>query len=338
MPKLQPAERVLEFSVPGSDYVVLDTASLLSQVNRKAFRQMYEYAYEKIELIQLDPEVQSTLKIYRLPQNWVTVNAIIKAFHHWNDQQMEALRESGGVSMAATWRDFKICYNTGHASGNYAGGTGNVSAAVLTTDVVTSLTEARAIDAEALREWSYSQFVVPNVTGSSGTTSEYLGHVMGDDIAGSKGLIKAYAESRARPHNKDPSIVSQPLASHVQGGLYAEMNDVGEDLVEVIDNATFRNNDAPYVLGSLNSDYEFYPGGSQGGDPNYTEVSGILVDELQVRAGTGTSLSQDQTGPFTAYCGLLFFANTGSASVQVRCHVAPGAYQGVMARSMMEVN
>lgn len=335
--KLQPAERILEISVPQNHYTVVDTAQLLSQINRKAYRQMYEYAYDKIELVQLDPSVQSTLKIYRFPQNWVTANAIVKAFKHWNAQQMEALRESGTQSVSAGYRDFKVVYNVGHATGSFAGGTSNVSNATLSTECVATLADAQTVDGGAVQQWSYSEFVVPNVTGSGGTTAEYIGNVLGDDGSNCKGLIKAYAESRARPQPIDPSIVGQPSTNHVLGGLYGEMQDVGEDLVEIIDNAAYRNNNPPYVLGSAGSEFEFYPGGSQGGTLT-TGVNGILQDELQVRAGTGTSLSQDATGPFSAYCGLLWLSNSGDASVTVRVHVAAGTYQGVMARSMLEVN
>ena len=331
---MQPCERDIWITVPAtaqSDYAVVDTASCLSQLNRRAYRQGYEFAYESVEVFQTDAVDDVFVTVSRFPNTWVTVNAWTKAYHAWKDQQDDAMDEGDSWSMRAKYRDFKICYNDGHATGNWAGGTGNVTQP--TPHGLLSLAQANVIDADAAMDWTYSEFVVPNVTGAGGVTEEYLGHMLADDSSASKGLILAYAESRARPHPQDPSTMVNPGASVPDGGLFTEMIDVGEDMLEIMDNVTGRNNSPPYLVGGTDSDDEFYPGGQNsdfGGN-------GVEIDILTVR-GNNLVLSSDRTGAFTALCGLLWIENSSEGDVVVRIRVAPGNYQGVLARPMSEAN
>jgi hypothetical protein len=109
------------------------------------------------------------------------------------------------------------------------------------------------------------------------------------------------------------------------------MTDVGEDMLEIQESIRDQNESPPYVVGSVDSDEEFYPWGeNQGG------VKGNQLDYLIVRAGA--TIATDSTGPFTAYCGLLFFDNGTGAGVQARLKFSAGDYKGVMARPMQEVN
>ena len=100
--------------------------------------------------------------------------------------------------------------------------------------------------------------MVPN-DGAVGTTLEYYLHMLGDDAAlagdDTKGLIKAYAEGRSRPQQVDPNIVDVSM-----GGLYGEMEDVGDNFHDVITNAQDHNHVPPYLIDS-GSAVEFYPGG-----------------------------------------------------------------------------
>lgn len=332
---MEPAERDIWITIPSTvaaDYAVVDTAWCLSQINRRAYRQGYEYAYESIELFQTDAADDVFVTVARLPNTWVTVNAWTKAYHAWKDQQDQAMEDGDTWSMRAKYRDFKVCYNSGHSSGDWAGGTGNVTQP--TPHGVMTMAQANAIDSLAAMDWSYSQFVVPNNQGAGGVTEEYLGHMIGDDTTVSKGLILAYAESRARPHPQDPSTMVNPLASHPDGGLFTEMIDVGEDMLEIVENIRERNNSPPYIVAGTDSDDEFYPGGANS-DSN--AGNGIEIDILTVR-GNNLVLSSDRTGPCTALCGLLWFENSSEGHVIARVRVAPGPYQGVLARPMSEAN
>lgn len=328
MPKVQPAERIVNLGIPAGEIGVVDSAWLLSQINRKAYRQGYEYAIDYVEVIQNDPTVEGNCDIYRLPHTWVTCNSWVKGFSHWKAQQDEAARESGNQSTKGKYNDFKICYNLYQCTGDYHGTA--VSTLAPLGPFLTEA-EAQAIDPDALMEWDYSEVAVPNVT-TQGNTVEYTLHMLGMDSGVRKGLIKAYAESRARPHNVDPSMVTQS-GGNIQGGLYAEMVDVGSMMDEVVTNLRERNDSPPYVVGGIDSPFQFYPGGWEDGTVG---AQGTHFDRLIVR--TGSTISSDATGPFTALCGLLWIRNNTEATLTIRIRYAVGAYNGVAARPMMEVN
>lgn len=328
---------MIEINIPANEIAVIDTAWCLSQINRRAYRQGYEYAYDKLELFQMDTSTQSNLTVYTMNQTWVTVNAWVKAFHAWNDQQQEAMRLAGTQSMRAKYRDFKICYNEGHATGSQGG----VTVTQPTPSGALTLANAQTRDAGASMAWEYAQFVLPNTGGNTGVTQEVIGYMLGKDSTTSRSLIQAYAESRARPDPTDPSTVTSSSPNYPDGGLYTEMIDVGEDMEEIMDNVTDRNNEAPYIIASKDSDKEFYPGGSMGGYVTADEYPGMQRDRLIVRAstaGTNNPLSTDVMGGFTAYCGLIMLHNDGDYQVQVRLHCTAGDYQGVAARPMQDVN
>jgi len=325
---MQACERMLEFILPAGEYSVIDTAWALSTVNRRSYRQGFEYAFDKLEIFQTNPLEEAIVDVCRLPHTWVCTNAWVKAYHNWKAQQDDALEDSDTWSARAAYRDFKICYNHGHATGSMNGQTVTINPSLVG---VISLPAAQVIDPNAMQSWEYSEFVVPNLTGLVGVTEEYIGYMLGPDAVPGKGLIQAYAESRARPHPRDPSVVTEAHPDTPPGGLYAEMQDVGEDLVEVLDNVRYQNDEPPYVIAGSNSEFEFYPGG--GSD---TGMFGVCMDTLVVRASS--FLSTDAMGSFTAPCGLIWLHNDGEANTTVRLWCSPGPYQGVMARSMLEAN
>ena len=163
-------------------------------------------------------------------------------------------------------------------------------------------------------------------------------------------MIKAYAESRNRPHEEDPNIVTGEY-----GGILAAMQDVGDDLDQIVQNVSERNNEPPYIIDAFTGD-EYYPGGSSGQgvgpiDQNGTQQPGHLVDILSISANQ--NYNSDQTiKSFTAPCGLLrlTYKATGvlpgapadegmpPSSFWMKVTLAPGTYKGIAARSMVEAN
>jgi hypothetical protein len=266
--------------------------------------------------------------LFRLPNTWVTANAWVKAFHVWKDQQDEALDAAGAQSSAARYRDFKLYYNWAHYNGETLGST---PVTQMHPSGFLSEATAQAIDPGAQMEWVASTFTVPNVDGVMGVTEEFYGGLLGADTGAYRNVIHAYAESRSRPHPIDPSIVTDGGDPSPQGGLFVEMQDVGEDLEEIVTGVQEQNNAAPYVIGGVNSDEEFYPWGSNQGDDQ-----GLSQDRLIVRAGS--TIATDSSGPFTALLGFLWFNNGTGSAIECRIHIAPGPYHGVLARPMQDVN
>lgn len=326
--KIQPAETVLNYILPpGVSY--LDINHDLAMLNRRGFRQGTEI-YVTVELFgNKNAANAAEVSIFRAPRTWVVANAWVMAFKNWKEQQKENTDDSSGIGTEGKFNDFKIFLDDDMQAG---------TTLVPSNVPVESL--AVAIDPDALSDWDYSQFVVPNDGGVAGNTVEYYGHLLGPDIATSKGLVHAYAEARPRPQPADPSIVSTTGVD--EGGLYADMEDVGEIIDEVLTNVRFENNAAPYVVGGLNSTEEFYPGGENeasaiGSGFDATANHWLVCeDSLIVRAGA--TVSTDVTAPFGVICGLLRLYNNGDDIHQIKVRVMPGPHKGINALPMQDVN
>ncbi len=344
MAKIKNAEKEFFFDlseagegiVKGTKY--LDLMQVYALCNSLSTRQGMEVAIQSIE-VGCQPGGAFNFTIQRLPSHYPCINGWEKAMRHWLEQQNEAAKEAGLESTKAAYRDFKIFFDAGHAQ---AGAAGNLIPSGFT--VTPPVTGGY--------DWNPSQVVVPNDGGTAGNTQEYFLHMLGDDqivANNSKGIIKAYAESRARPHNDDPNIVDV-----VSGGLFGEMEDVGEIQPEVVNNLQLHNNQPPYII-DVNTADEYYPGGVNQGtgpiDQNGTVREGTVVDILSI--GASANFNSDRTvEPILAPCGLLkiSYKATGvlpgnpaddgmpPSSFWMKITLAPGMYKGIAARSMVEAN
>lgn len=339
MPRVSPCERTIEIIIPAANNAVIDLFQCLSMQNRKAYRQCNELGIQTVEIYGTDPNASGYVGIQRLPNTWVLVNSIVKARAEWLEQQNDLLRDTDGWSSVAKYRDFKMYFNQYHATGVAFDGTAVVT---ILPNGFMDRTAAQAVDPGAGYEWEYSKIAIPNFAGVAGNSVDVGLHALGDDnLTTSAGVITAYAESRSRPHPTDPSGVDTAGLTSTTGGIYSMMDDLGEINENLQDAIRHENDQPPYVVGGVDSLFEFYPGGSQ--NPVTNSDEGVLVDKLFLRGGT--ALASDQTGPFSAHLGLLWFNNAyiqaGSgalASVQARIVVMPGDHHGVMARDMKDVN
>ena len=97
--------------------------------------------------------------------------------------------------------------------------------------------------------WEPSQIVLPNVnpdaTGSDIEPAERFLHMIGQNVFGalSRGVLEGYADSRAYPQSPDP--VGPAMAD--PDNWMARMFDVGNDMEDVLENATLRNDTLPYT-------------------------------------------------------------------------------------------
>lgn len=322
-----------ESTIKGSYYV--DLMQCHNLVNRVFARQGNNVMVDSIE-IGVRTGGSYTCSVLRLPQHWACVNAWEKTMALWKQQQDDAADEAGLQSTAARYRDFKIKFDVGHSFVD------NLIPQGFKLDDAASTADAY--------EWTESQVVIPN-DAVVGTTTERTLHMLGDDTATSAGMIKAYAESRSRPHVIDPNKVDVST-----GGLFGEMFDVGMDSEEIVDNLQDRNNEPPYLI-YRNVANEAYPGGSfQGIGPIASSggntVPGQFVDTLAVNANQ--NYNSDMTGSFSAPCGLLKFemqaagvgvtpgpVDPGEAvggPLWMRIRLAPGYVQGIAAIPMQEAN
>ncbi len=320
--KIPPTEYSI-YATLAEGSTICDIGQVMSQINRKKFRQGMQYAIQSIEIYAPSTDVI----VSRLPHHWVMVNSWTKAMELWRQQQNDTAAEAGLLDTIAAHRDFKVYGDATHADGDYnvlqpiTVGTGAVS------DNYRTLSQGQSISATVGMDWEHSEIVIPNKT-TVGNTVEYKLHVLGDDSTGgsgaSVGIIHAYANSRARPQQVDPNFVDVAT-----GGVYGEMFDVGDDNNQITTNFQNKNDFLPY-LNDVDSEFEFYPGGANQGS------GWTIEDVLSIQSGNRT-LSSSTVGPFLANCGLLLFA-VSNGTCQVKITLAPGDYKGVAARPMQDVN
>ena len=223
---LEPAVMTLTFATPdtGGGAYTIDLSQCASLVNRRFYRQGLNWAVASVKVLS---QATGQVDFAKLPNTWVTANAWKKAFEAWNRQQREALAEAGGQSAAAKFRDFKVHMDTTHVTAGFG----------------TNLLPVDASGNAALPgEWEASQIVLPNA-GAPGVTEERLLHMVGLNAFGtsSRGILEGYADSRAFPQSPDP--VSPDLDS--ANNWLARMFDSGDDIAEILDNATDKNDDLP---------------------------------------------------------------------------------------------
>ena len=286
----------------------IDLSQCASLANRRFYRQGLNWAVAGFKLVSA-ADVRALSSISKIPNTWVASNAWEKAFRAWNKQQMDTVDEAGAQSALARFRDFKVYADVDHVAAGFG---------------------ANLLPfAHSPGEWQASQIVVPNIVtdagGSQTDPREYTLHMVGinNNAAGlSRGIIEGYADSRAYPQSPDP--VSPSLGS--SANWLRDMFDVGNDNVEIIQNATDRNDNLPYPQVD-------YPGGE-------TQAAALQQHDREfISATTIGGTTRLKGGNFP--CGLIKIAivnlSTEEISPQLYLDLVPGHHRGYLAEAMTEM-
>jgi hypothetical protein len=316
--KVQPSEMALTFpitTVGTNTMKTIDLSQCASIVNRRFYRQGLNWAVAGFSLHATAGT--GSISISRLPQSWVVSNSWEKTMRTWLKQQDEAIEDAGMESAVARFRDFKIFMDKTHVDD----GVGDNYIPYVRNNAGTGWTQYPT------GEWNASLVVIPNEGGTPGNTVEYTIHMIGDDDPApnaSKGMIKAYQNSRGVPQSPDPAT---PPA--IADNLFTQMFDVGVDNAEVIENAVDRNDNLPY------SQME-YPGGDLNAD-------GLIFHD-QLTVSTTTVSGKTTCGGGTFPCGLIRLRVDPGLAQQdetpvawLTVHMVPGNHRGYMAESMVEM-
>lgn len=312
MAKIQPSVLSIQFVVGESQTKFLDISQAASICNRRFYRQGLNWVVAGFTIstgpIGAAP-ASGVVTISKVPTTWCASNAWHKAYAHQKSQQDDAVDEAGGQSAVAKFRDFKVHANTDHVDAGF----GN------------NLIPVDASGASFLTgEWQASQIVLPNVvpdaSGSEVDPQEYFLHMVGDNNHGglSRGVIDGYASSRAFPQSPDP--VGPNLAGNEN--WFMQMENVGNESPEVIDNATNRNDDLPY-------DQDEYPGGAV--NAPFLE---IVHEQTFVQSTSTTTRKLSGT---TVPCGLLQITNGVPGPIDLFLHLVPGPARGYLTQPMQDM-
>ncbi len=308
MKKMQPAVTSLFYDLPVGTSRYIDIASDLSRLNRKLFRQGYQYAVAGVTITD-DIGVTSALdvQIRTAGNTWVTQNAWTKGYALWNEMQQEVLEDN--PSVAGKWHDFKVFLTENQASANTNAALDGASGAW-----------------PAGAEWQTSIFVVPQhdvdpATGFVKPAEEWNAALVGpDDIANKRfSLVKAYEDSRATVQDVAPNVPASLPTS-----FYLQLMDDGSQDPELAAVIQDENDQPPYPNGVGQ-----YPGGEA------FSFTGALTT---VARGVKNDFTPTMTLPgFTAECGLMYVTaqrSAGTENFRMQLHLVPGNYRGILAEPM----
>lgn len=310
--KMEPAVLSLNYEMPANTVGAgryIDIAADLSRLNRKLFRQGYQYIIAGVTITD-DVNVTSALdvSISTAGNTWVTQNAWTKGCALWHEMQKEVLEDNPSVQ--GKWADFKVSLTENQASANTISALNGASAAW-----------------PSGAEWQKSIFVVPQhdvdpITGEVIAAEEWTACLVGPDDVPNKrfSLVKAYEDSRATVQDIAPNV---PVA--LPNSFYLKLMDDGSQDPELAAIIMDENDQPPYPNGP-----DQYPGGA-----GFGSFAGAMT---RVARGVKNDFTPTMTLPgFTAECGLLYLTATRSAGTEntrVQIHLVPGNYRGVMALPM----
>lgn len=311
--KIEPAVQTLTFTgltivAGGTGNFYIDLSQCASIVNRRFYRQGINWAVAGFKILSAAGS-QAFLGVSKVPNTWVAGNAWEKSMNVWRRQQDEALEEGGSQSMKARFNDFKIFADTDHVTAGFGA---NLKPFGYTAGT-----------------WEPSKIVLPNVnadaSGSTVDPAQRFLHMVGTNVNGalSRGIIEGYADSRSYPQSPDPV---GPDVGDADNWM-ARMFDTGNDMEEVLDNATLRNDTLPY-------DQDDYPNGQNNGAFLQTH------DMEYITPTTIGGTTRIKGGNFP--CGLIKIEAVNldvaeSLAFTLQVNLVPGNHRGYLCQPMTEM-
>lgn len=289
---------------PDEDFHYLDIAKMLSEVNRRTYRQGMSYDVANVIFHDSDDD-ETFIKVCTAPNTWPTQAAWQLGFRAWMQQQRAATR---ALSIeAGKYADFKIFLNPDH---------------------VDDTDKAVFVDCEdntaPSGDWDYSQYKVP-VDGSD-NPSDCKIVLMG---AGT-GFPNATRASLLREFEKVLNVPQEdPAVPNVSNSLYAMLSPDASDMEvvqAVMDDLAEFNDFPPY-----SKDVILGAGGTAGAG---VPIAPWIIRECCV-PGNGAHMAA--VAGFTAPCGLVCIETTNpneDNKIGVTLELVPGEYKGVSARPM----
>ena len=310
MKKMQPAITTLTYEMPTNQVGVgryVDIARDLSRVNRRSYRQGYQYAIGSITITDdIGGVTDLDVSISTAGNSWPLQNAWKKGQALWMLMNKEVL--DSNPSVQGKWADYKVLMTENQSGAN------------------TLEPRDGAVGTYPAGEWNLATYVVPQhdvnaVTGQVLPAEEWYACLIGPDDVPNKrfSLVKAYEESRATVQLDAPNTPAL-----LPDSFYLKLQDDGSQDPELAAVIADSNESPPYSMVAGD-----YPGGA-----------GFSFSEAMTRVARGVKNQYTPTlhlPGFAAECGLLYVAATrsaGSDNCRIQINLVPGEYKGVLAVPM----
>lgn len=284
-----------------SDVKYLDLSQCASILNRRFYKQGIQWAVAGLTFVDSGGTANGTVTIDKLPTTWTVANAWKKSKDAWNDMNEMAMEFAEGVK--PKYYDYKVHFDQTHVASNF-----NANLLPL------------GFNNTQVGEWLPAEFVIPD-QGTTNVTGFNV-HMIGDDNANGKGLIKGYALSRALVFNPDPRTpdISSNWISQV-------FNQGTNQTARVLDDLESQNDAPPY-------DDEYLGAGVLP-----TSGDGERVDEIVFRntADRPVPGSRLRVGGFTAPCGLIRINQLSGTTLRMYVDLVPGTHRGYLCEPMEDM-
>ena len=283
----------------------MDIAKLLSQANRKSYRQGMSYDVASIVFHDSDSS-ETYIKVCTAPNTWPLQQAWKMGFDQWMLQQRGALRATG-LDDFGPWHDFKVHINVDHVS---------------------DIDKPLLIDSEdntfTAGEWIYSTYEIPIAGFTNPAESNIL--LMGPN-AGTAYQYTSVSLMQELEYVLTVPTADPELPSTASDSLWAQMSPDQPDaevLREVMASLEDDNDLPPYSP-------TIVPGAGTAGSGRPSDP--WIARECCIQGGAHHMAA---VGGFTVPCGLLVFETQqdGDDTIGVTLELTPGDYKGVSARPM----
>ncbi len=306
----QDTQRILRFDLTHTgtdeDFHYVDIAKLLSQANRKSYRQGMSYDVASV-VFHDSASSETYIKCCTAPNTWALQAAWQVGFANWMQQQQAAI-DTLHDGRAGPWHDFKVYINN---------------------DMISDVDKPFLIDTEGRSfptgDWTYSKYLVPEEGSSSPDTASIglMGAHVGAPFDGDMtyaSLLEALENTINAPQENPDTLTHTTL--------WAALSPAASDMEVVRD-----------VLADFEADNDLPPysptvipgAGTAGvGRPSNPWV----VREASIQGGAHKMAA---VGGFTVPCGLLVIETDHGVddnTIGVTLELMPGDYKGVSARPM----
>jgi len=296
----------------GEDFHYLDIAKMLSEINRKSFRQGMTYDVANI-VFHNSADDETLINVCTAPNTWVIQAAWQAGFRHWR-QRINIAEDSleDDDALTGPWSDFKVYLNSAHKAG-----TADYS-------VFIDVEDNTCLGGD----WDYSYYTTMVDKADSDAKDNVAIMLMGPhdgDFTDGTGVavsLLEVLENTIKTPTEDPSL---PAGSTDSLWTFLSPDVADSEMIKQVILREEQSNDLPpYDLTVI----------AGAGTAGVGRPSDPWISRVVCIPGGGAHMAA--CGGFAAPCGLVVIETLqdGVDTIGVTLELVPGDYKGVSARPM----